>query len=119
GLVRRDCKSFIFEGIRFLAAQVETVDLGTLTDDREFELRQAFSIAVKSDGASFGALMITDVLAGRSRIMIISDDDKWRKIHMPKELQKTNLPWIETSFVSRKKQLIPLLLNNIKSFLTG
>jgi manganese-dependent inorganic pyrophosphatase len=118
-LVRRDCKRFAFEGVSFLAAQIETVDLSTLSNARESEISSAFAIAIKSDGAAFGALMVTDVLASRSRIIIVSEDEKWQQVHRPDSVRKSGEPWVEESFVSRKKQLIPLLLKNIKTSLKG
>jgi manganese-dependent inorganic pyrophosphatase len=118
-LVRRDCKSFTFEGVTFLAAQIETVDLSALSETRESEINEAFTAAIRTDGAVFGALMVTDVIAGCSRIIIVSDDQKWKLIHLPKKHQTADSPWVEDGFVSRKKQLIPLLLNNIKTSLQG
>ncbi|MEO0509161.1 MAG: DHHA2 domain-containing protein [Verrucomicrobiota bacterium] len=118
-LVRRDCKRFTSEGVSFLAAQIETVDLKTLTEQREYEISEAFSSSIHADGVAFGALMITDVVESRSRIIILSEDEKWQQIHLPADVRKSNQLWVEESFVSRKKQLIPLLLNNIKASLQG
>jgi Inorganic pyrophosphatase/exopolyphosphatase len=116
-LVRRDCKHFAFEGQTFLAAQIETVDLAALTPQREQDLLKAFSLEIHRENVDFGALMITDVLQNKSWILIVSEDPKWTAIHIPKQLKDSGSPWIEEGFVSRKKQLIPLLLNNIKQAL--
>ena len=113
-LVSRDCKQFSFEGVMFIAAQLETVDLTGLTEAREKALREAFLLSVKHSGAAFGALMITDVLASQSRIIIVSDDAFWQETHLPATVKQTGAPWVEESFVSRKKQLIPLLMKNIQ-----
>lgn len=116
-LVRRDCKSFTYEGITFLAAQIETVDLSALSNDREQAIESAFAAAVHATGVAFGAVMLTDVLASKSLLMIVSEDSKWRFAHVPEAVQQSGERWIEESFVSRKKQLIPLLLHNIKKAL--
>ncbi|MEM1221791.1 MAG: DHHA2 domain-containing protein [Verrucomicrobiota bacterium] len=114
-LVRRDCKRFNFEGVSFLAAQIETVDMSALSDQREQEIEDAFSSVIHADDVDFGVIMITDVLASRSRIILVSDDEKWPQVHLPAQSRGQKTPWIEEAFVSRKKQLIPLLLNNINN----
>ena len=114
-LVSSDCKQFSFEDVTFIAAQLETVDLSVLTKERERALNDAFTRSVRQAGVAFGALMITDVIAGRSRIIIASDDEIWKKTHLPAKVQETNIPWVEESCVSRKKQLIPQLMRNIQN----
>jgi manganese-dependent inorganic pyrophosphatase len=113
-LVNRDCKPFTFESVFFLAAQIETVDLTTLSDERTGLLEEAFMEKVDQSDAAFGVLMITDVLAGRSRILVVETGHVWRSIHLPEALQASGDYWELEAFVSRKKQLIPLLLNNIR-----
>ncbi|MFT4900763.1 MAG: manganese-dependent inorganic pyrophosphatase [Lentimonas sp.] len=116
-LVRHDCKPFTFESVQFLAAQIETVDLDVLDEALAAQLSEAFSHSLSASTAVFGALMITDVVKGRSRILLISSEDKWLRAQIPEVHLKRNTPWIIDEFVSRKKQLIPLLLNNIKKAL--
>jgi manganese-dependent inorganic pyrophosphatase len=113
-LVSRDCKPFSFEGVNFVAAQIETVDLSILSDRRAEELSQAFALQVKQAGVAFGALMVTDVLQSLSRIIIISEEARWLRVHLPKDLHQNGQAWIVENFVSRKKQLIPLLFTNIR-----
>ncbi|CAA6678245.1 MULTISPECIES: DHH family phosphoesterase [unclassified Lentimonas] len=113
-LVSRDCKPFSFEGVHFIAAQIETVDLSILTPQRATELNEAFARQVKLTGSAFGALMVTDVLKSESRVMIVSEDAHWLHVHLPPDLQQNGQAWMLDDFVSRKKQLIPLLLNNIR-----
>jgi manganese-dependent inorganic pyrophosphatase len=113
-LVSRDCKPFSYEGVNFIAAQIETVDLSILTEQRAAELSQAFALQVKQSNLAFGALMVTDVLQSQSRIIIVSEDTHWQHVHMPADLLQSQKAWVLEHFVSRKKQLIPLLLNNIR-----
>ena len=114
-LVSRDCKPFSYEGIHFIAAQIETVDLSILTEQRAAELSQAFALQVKQSGVAFGALMVTDVLQSQSRVIIVSEEAHWRHVHIPADLLQDEKAWVLEHFVSRKKQLIPLLLNNIRN----
>ena len=118
-LVRKDSKEFTFEGVTFIAAQIETVDISTLTPERQTEIRSAFAEAIRTEKVDFGAVMITDVLAASSRLIIVSEDAKWEKVHIPEQVQYAGSDWDEPAFVSRKKQLIPLLLKNIKTSLYG
>ncbi|MDQ8193815.1 DHH family phosphoesterase [Coraliomargarita sp. SDUM461004] len=113
-LVSRDCKPFSFEGVQFMAAQIETVDLSILTDLRARELNYAFRQQVKQAGVDFGALMVTDVLHSRSRIIIVSEEAHWFDVHLPEDIRQSQRAWVLDHFVSRKKQLIPLLLTNIR-----
>lgn len=114
-LVQRDCKHFSFESVSFLAAQIETVDLSVLSEERAVEIESAFASVLRKEAVAFGAIMVTDVLANRSRMMVVSDDEKWRRILLPEAVYQSCAPWIEHAFVSRKKQMIPLLLQKIKS----
>lgn len=118
-LVGRDCKQFSYNGVAFMAAQIETVDLSALTPLRAEQIEAAFLEAVRAGGMTFGALMVTDVLAGDSRIFIVSDDPRWRHALRPPQPRDSPAPWLEPSFVSRKKQLIPLLLSRIKKEISG
>jgi manganese-dependent inorganic pyrophosphatase len=113
-LVSRDCKPFCFEGIHFIVAQIETVDLSILTDQRAHTLSDALAQQTTHDRVAFGVLMVTDVLQSQSRIIIVSEDPHWLDVHIPQDLLQNGQPWVLDAFVSRKKQLIPLLFTNIR-----
>ncbi|MEO0793801.1 MAG: CBS domain-containing protein [Verrucomicrobiota bacterium] len=109
-LVSLDCKTFTHGDHRFIAAQIETVDIAALSNERATELDQA--IANQLNGKDFAALMITDVIKQSSRLSILSHSDHWLRILTP----DTNEPaWMVADFVSRKKQLIPYLLDRLNS----
>jgi len=107
-LVRADCKRFTHGNYQFLAAQIETVDLSLLSDERAGELEHALEADI--GGADFAALMITDVLTQTSRISIVGADPKWGRKFLPED--STGF-WIAEGYVSRKKQIIPHLLERI------
>ncbi len=113
-LVNRDCKHFSFEGVTFLAAQIETVDLSMLGKERSDEIEKAFTTEVCSTSVAFGALMITDVLSARSQIILVCEDPETREFLLPQTVCQSEGKWIEDNFVSRKKQLVPLLMNRMK-----
>lgn len=112
-LVGRDCKQVSHSGHTFLAAQIETVDLGMLTDARAGELRAAFTARVLNTGAAFGALMVTDVLEKRSRIILTTDGDFALGALLPEGHAAIDPVWESDGWVSRKKQLIPYLLEKL------
>jgi len=114
-LVRKDCKSFTYDQTSFLASQIETVDLCVLDEQRMSNLKNAFGNHVLQSGVNFGILMITDVIQSKSKIIIVSDSSKWEQILVPEDVLKASKPWIIEQFVSRKKQLIPLVLKTIKN----
>ncbi len=113
-LVRRDCKRITSLGYSFLAAQIETVDLSNLSPEKAGAIDKALAEHRRAEAADFGALMITDVLRSRSRISIVADDPLWYEIHCPESKDHAHPAWIEEQFVSRKKQLIPFLIGNIR-----
>lgn len=113
-LVGRDCKRFNFEEVAFVVAQIETVDLTSLDKSRAAAIGDEALRRVRADGLAFGVVMVTDVLRGKSRILLLSDYVEWPRALLPEATRKAGDPWILEDFVSRKKQLLPLLLNKIK-----
>ena len=113
-LVRRDCKAFQHGKFRFLAAQIETVDLSALSEGKENELKEAFLSECRMEAGQFGALMITDVFKQVSRIILV--DCSGFPIHnlLPDDAKADSGAWVACGWVSRKKQLIPYLMNKLE-----
>ncbi len=106
-LVSHDCKRFSHEGVAFLVSQLETVDLSEVDVNRLELLRQAMGKACQREDAAFGILMVTGVLEQSSRIMFYSlGKEGWWSEEKDRE---------EKGWVSRKKQLLPWILENFKS----
>ncbi|WP_269539093.1 DHHA2 domain-containing protein [Cerasicoccus fimbriatus] len=107
-LVKADCKAFTHDKRQFLAAQIETVDLNALTGDRARELEM--SLRESLNGHDFAVLMITDVLKQTSRLSVLAPSDEWPRKLSP---EANSEPWLADGFVSRKKQLIPYILQRL------
>ena len=116
-LVKRDCKPFQHGKTRFLAAQVETVELALL-DERRPAIEEAFRQTVIAAGAAYGALMVTDVIAGQSRIILVNGTGYPLHRLLPPTAQQRETSWVAAGWVSRKKQLIPHLLERMEGHAT-
>ncbi|WP_309383918.1 DHHA2 domain-containing protein [Cerasicoccus frondis] len=113
-LVRADCKAFTHGKRHFLAAQIETVDLAALSDERARELEASLEAQLALE--DFAMLMITDVLKQVSRISVLCHDPIWRRKLIPQNAETINgHVWLAEGFVSRKKQLIPYVLSQLNS----
>ena len=110
-LVHRDLKEFERGAVRFLIGQIETVDLRLLTDRRRDELLAALEGARAQAGAAFALTMVTDVLTGVSRLLG-TDPDKGRLRHLL-EGEDGREGRTRDGLVSRKKQLLPLVLRRL------
>jgi len=117
-LVGRDAKHFNFEGVAFLVVQIETVDLACLDTPQAAAIECEAMRRVRADRLAFGVVMVTDVLKGNSRIILVSDSAQWLRALRPEDNPKSGAPWMLAGVVSRKKQLLPLLLNRIKQEVT-
>ena len=112
-LVARDLKEFSRGDLRFLLGQIETVDLGLLDEARAAALREALEAARLRAGAAFALTMVTDVLAGVSRLLP-ADPDARRARHL---LDGEAPPrGVERAIVSRKKQLVPLVMERLATW---
>ncbi|WOO42007.1 DHHA2 domain-containing protein [Rubellicoccus peritrichatus] len=113
GLLLADCKQFTSDEKVFFVSQVETVDLGQLDEVKAGKFYEAMSALVTKTQASFGVVMITDVLKQFSRIELVCE-----KSSLIQELSPTgNAIWEEKGLVSRKKQMIPYLLNKLRTMI--
>jgi manganese-dependent inorganic pyrophosphatase len=112
-LIARDLKEFARGETRFFLGQIETVDLGLLDPERAAALRDALEAARSRGGAAFALTTVTDVLGGVSRLLL-ADPDRRRARHL---LDGEEPPGgVERAIVSRKKQLVPLVMERLASF---
>jgi manganese-dependent inorganic pyrophosphatase len=109
-VVKNDMKVYQVDPYIFAIAQAEVSDLVEVTEHIE-DLQQALAELQASKGLSFAMLMVTDVVRGSSRLLAANP---------PPVL--TGLPykplpdgtWIAEGIVSRKKQLLPVILGLIE-----
>ena len=111
-LVARDLKEFSRGETRFLLGQIETVDLGLLDEVRALALREALDAARGRAGAAFALTMVTDVLGGVSRLLLADPDARRARHLLDGEAPATG---IERPMVSRKKQLVPYVMERLAS----
>jgi manganese-dependent inorganic pyrophosphatase len=106
-IVRTDMKVYENGGYKFAVAQVETTDLyqiGEFVDP----LRAALVGLNKEQALDFSGLMVTDVVEGSSRLIFVDAPPALD------ELPYEPLPdgtVLATGVVSRKKQLLPIILS--------
>lgn len=110
-VVREDCKRFEDSGIHFSISQIEDIGFD-LFWQRKDELHAALEKMAHAEQFSFSALMVTDITSSGSMLLMSHEPEGWEEINYP-ELE-TNLYLLE-NVVSRKKQLLPLILNLISS----
>ncbi len=112
-LVTRDLKEFSRGETRFLLGQIETVDLGLLDEARAAALREALEAARVRAGSAFALTMVTDVLGGVSRLLLADADERRARHLLDGEQPATG---VERAMVSRKKQLVPLVMERLASY---
>jgi manganese-dependent inorganic pyrophosphatase len=105
GVIGEDCKEFSEQGVRFSISQIEETGFD-LFWERKDELRAALEDFATRQRLDFSALLVTDVVAQGSLLLLSHESEAWDDINYPRldrglyELRNV---------VSRKKQLLPLL----------
>ncbi len=107
-LVARDCKEF-HHGTEtsFLIAQIETVDLASLSPELVDSLRDELLKRVLSARAVFGIVMVTDVIKTCSRLILATEDPQFQAAFALEAQEAEANCWQVEGMVSRKKQLLP------------
>ncbi|KAB2653963.1 MAG: putative manganese-dependent inorganic diphosphatase, partial [Verrucomicrobia bacterium] len=106
-----DCKEYVEDGRRFSVAQIEELGFDQFWKRRE-ELGHALDAHRTANGYFFAALLVTDVVLQTSLLLVAGEKKFLDQIHYP-EAQPGVFEM--TGFVSRKKQLLPLLTQCLKS----
>ena len=106
-VVVADCKDYEESGFRFSVAQIEELSFAYF-DDKKAALFEALEEYRKKNDAYFSSLLVTDVNTQNSRLLIAAPPEFQELIHYPNlgpNLYELN------NIVSRKKQLVPYLLD--------
>ncbi|TWU58864.1 Cobalt-dependent inorganic pyrophosphatase [Rubripirellula tenax] len=106
-VVREDCKEFEESGRRFSISQIEEIGFD-LFWQRKDELATALEALATENSLEFSALLITDIASNGSLLLMSSEPDGWEEINYPQLEDK--LYELE-QVVSRKKQLLPLIIS--------
>lgn len=109
-LVNLDAKSLDKNGVKFMIAQVNTVDIPSVLKRQE-ELENAIQKEIDKNGLDLFVLAITDILDSNSEIIALGNKSDVVKKAFDKELENNRM-FLE-GVVSRKKQLLPNIDKNI------
>ncbi len=110
-VVREDCKEFEEAGCRFSISQIEEIGFD-LFWQRKDELIKALESLAQENQLDFSALLVTDIASNGSLLLMSREPDGWEEINYP-ELEE-NLYQL-ADVVSRKKQLLPLIISLLES----
>lgn len=108
-----DSKNYEACGRKFNVSQVE---VGAMVDrwERQDEVLEALFERCAKNELYFAALMVTDIVALNSLLLIQGEDEFLKKMAFP--LREKNV-YVCRDILSRKKQLVPLLIEQMESAL--
>ena len=112
-ILTMDSKAYTACGKKFVVSQVEVNTTEELIG-RKAELLKALCEKRAQEGLYFAALMITDITALSSALLIDGDPEFLRRILFPRV---ENGVFLCRDILSRKKQLIPLLIEQMEAVL--
>ncbi len=105
--ITADCKPYEENGHTFSVAQIEELTFAHFGEKRD-GLLAALDAFRKRDGLLFACLLVTDINDQTSLLLVQGDDRFLQAIDYP---QRSPHIWELAGVVSRKKQLLPYLLN--------
>ena len=105
-IVQADFKMFEAGAVRFGVSQVEVTHYDAVLE-REAEVGAALRAQQQQKNLNFAALMITDIVQNNSLLVCVGEARYYERL--PFSRKSANL-WDLPGVVSRKKQLLPLLL---------
>jgi len=105
-LVMRDYKPFDMNGVKVGIGQLEVVDL-SIFDDIKDDLLIDIAKFKKESGLDTVLLLLTDIMAMGSEILVASDDNN--KVHQAFGQDIINNKFWLDGCLSRKKQVVPVL----------
>jgi manganese-dependent inorganic pyrophosphatase len=110
-VVREDCKEFEESSRRFAISQIEEIGFD-LFWQRKDELAVALQGLATAHHLEFCALLVTDIASNGSLLLMSSEPDGWDEINYPQLEDKL---YQLDAVVSRKKQLLPLIISLLES----
>lgn len=105
-IITSDLKVYEAGEYKFAAAQVEVTNLLQL-DEHQQALAKALEELRTQKSLDFALLMVTDVVNGSSRLLLVNEPPILADLPYPKQADGTRLA---EGVVSRKKQLLPVIL---------
>ncbi|RPI33868.1 MAG: CBS domain-containing protein [Chloroflexota bacterium] len=110
-IVNSDLKLYEAGGVHFAIAQVEVTDLVQLEEHLE-PLKTALNSLRERKGLDFAMLMVTDVVEGSSRLILVNPPPVLDDLPYLRQADHT---FRADGVVSRKKQLLPVVLGLLES----
>ncbi len=114
-ILTTDVKYYTEEGVKFSVAQIETGTANELRS-RTDELLEALDAECKAEKLFFSALLVTDITALNSVLLVAGDARFIASIPFPK-VHGSERAFLCKGIMSRKKQLLPLLLEHLTATL--
>lgn len=112
-LVSQDLKEYTEENHTYTVSQIEVEDFSQVLE-RQDEIIEVLENLRKANNKLFSCLMITDITRLSSVMLIACADDFRNIIKLPCE----NGMFYLNNIVSRKKQLLPILSEIVKNYVT-
>ncbi len=109
-IVSADCKAFDAGPVNFTVSQVEVTNFQLLID-RLPEVRKALSVLQGQRNSAFSVLMVTDIIQNNSILVAVGNNRYLERMPFAKKGEGW---WDLPGVVSRKKQLLPTLLNMLQ-----
>ncbi len=110
-VVSTDLKLYEAGGLSFAIAQAEVTNLLQLDEHRE-ALRAALEDLRQRQAVDFAMLMVTDVVSGSSTLLTANEPAILTDLPYPRQVDGSRLA---EGVVSRKKQLLPVVLGLLES----
>jgi manganese-dependent inorganic pyrophosphatase len=105
-VVTADCKEYEESGRRFSVSQIEEISFARF-EEKQAALLSALDHHARTSGLYFAALLVTDINTQDSLLLVCGAGDFLQRINFPARAPHI---WELAGVVSRKKQLLPYLL---------
>jgi manganese-dependent inorganic pyrophosphatase len=107
--ITSDCKEYEENGSRFSVAQIEELSFSHFYE-KQAALTDALEAYCRSRNYLFSALLVTDIYSQTSILMTCGSEEFLHQIDYPRRAPNQ---WVLAGVVSRKKQLLPYLLDRL------
>ena len=107
--VTADCKEYAEGGARFSVAQIEELSFSHF-HEKEEALMEALDAHCRANRYLFAALLVTDIISQNSMLLVRGSEAFLHRIDYPR---REHFLWVLDGVVSRKKQLLPYLLDRL------
>lgn len=114
-VITADCKAYEEEGVRFTVSQIEELSFSHFAEKQD-ALLAALDRHARSERLYFAALLVTDINTHTSLLLCQGDPEFLHRIDFPARGPRM---WELVGVVSRKKQLLPYLLQCLEDHKTS